>query len=119
MIGRISLRVWLPVALSVFLACPSSVFSEAKLLPVGTKMRTPDGEELRLDATHFLLPRGYIDRINATAEANRKLEKQLVKCADEKRKLVKESPSRLSTALTWSAVGLALAGAFYLGKSVD
>lgn len=91
------------------------LFAEERVLPAGTEIRSPENvEPLVLDVTHFLVERDSINRANATAELNRKLQIALIACQHEK---ADEEPT-WQTTLKWVGIGLAMGGAFALGVVV-
>jgi hypothetical protein len=120
------MRIILVVVLSLSLFSSASFADNPKILPEGTKVTVEKpGSETPLEfsiqeQTHFIISRSQLDMANAVRDANKELQKVLVGC--EEALLAEKNRDRSSTwasALKWTGVGLAIAGAFYLGTKVQ
>lgn len=110
-------RITVVICLIVLLF-PAIATAEKLTFHKGTEL-VHNGRTVILDRTHFLVPRDWVDKANATAAADKKLQQSLIDCqkslAAERHE---EDSSSLISALKWTGVGLAIAGAFYFGTTV-
>lgn len=122
------MRTLAVVALVVLqLAIARAGYCDETWLPAGTIVTPPLNEKtgrrsapFELDEAHALIHRETIDQANAVAEMSRKLRVELVQCSEalaEERLEDDPEPGWIAGA-KWTALGLALGGAFAAGVLV-
>lgn len=117
---------WLALIVLGLLLCglahctPSAYAEEEYVLPAGTAIRLPhDGDAFVLSRPAFLVERSSIDKANAEAALNDKLQQAVVDCntAVVQATRPRSEPGWI-TAVKWAAVGVAIGGAFALGATL-
>ena len=101
------------IAMCVSIPGARPLFAEERVLPAGTKIKSPDPDVaiVTLTETHFLVERESVNRANATADLNRRIQKALLDCEERK----EEREPVWQTSLKWVGIGLVMGGAFALG----
>lgn len=99
--------------------------ADERLLPAGSEIDVVDdpdspGDEtdhFMIEETHFLVERRSIDRANAAAEAAQRLERELATCTERVLEATQPpaSGSGWVSAVKWTGIGVAVAGAFAAG----
>lgn len=82
-------------------------------MPAGSE--SPCNAGARLGVAHFLIPREWVDKANATAAINERLEDELEKCAEDLAIQQRENQDQHSWGTTIAVGAAALGVGFGLG----
>lgn len=101
-----------------YVVCASPVYAEPRELPPGTVVQLPrNGERFELSQIRWLVSRSQLDKSNAAAEMEQRLERDLLSCSGRLAEARRPEPG-WRIAARWAAWGVTVSAAFFAGMWV-